>query len=98
MPHQIRSKSIDDGVSRNLPLRDLLEIESDDGKRPMVSGVALRSDAKEGMNETALPHHIALWQPPDLPFPDQMHRFVTIESSSMLLLPTGTTDSPPCAS
>jgi hypothetical protein len=58
---------------------DLLQIGSDDGERPVVSGVELRIDAKEGMNETALPHHIALRQPPDLPFPDQMHRFVTID-------------------
>jgi hypothetical protein len=36
---------------------------SDDGERPVVSGVELRSDAKEGMNETALPHHIALPHP-----------------------------------
>ena len=45
----------------------------------MVWRVELRSDAKEGMNEPALPNHIALRQPPDLPFPDQMHRFVTID-------------------
>jgi hypothetical protein len=32
------------------------------------------------MNESALSDHIALRQPPDLPFPDQMHRFVTIYS------------------
>jgi hypothetical protein len=40
--------------------------------------VELGSDAKECMNESALSDHIALRQPPDLPFPDQMHRFVTI--------------------
>ena len=45
----------------------------------MVWGVELRSDAKEGMNEPALPNHITLGQPPDLPFPDQMHHFVTID-------------------
>jgi hypothetical protein len=30
-------------------------------------------------NEPALPIHIALRQPPDLPFPDQMYGFVTID-------------------
>ena len=39
----------------------------------------LRRDAKEGMNETLLPDHISLRQPPDLSFPDQMHRLVTID-------------------
>jgi hypothetical protein len=38
----------------------------------------LRRDAKEGMNETLLPD-IALRQPPDLPFPDHMHRLVTVD-------------------
>jgi hypothetical protein len=46
---------------------DLLQIGSDDGERPVVSGVELRSDAKEGMNEPALPNHITLAQPPDPP-------------------------------
>ncbi len=54
-------------------------MRSDGGERPVLGGVELRSDAKEGMNEPALPNHIALRQPPDLPFPDQMHRFVTID-------------------
>jgi hypothetical protein len=45
----------------------------------------LSRDAKDDVKETPLPDHIALRQPPDLPFPDQMHR---------LEPPTGTTDSP----
>jgi len=39
----------------------------------------LHRDAKEGMNETLLPDHIALRQPPDLAFPDHMHRLVTVD-------------------
>jgi hypothetical protein len=31
------------------------------------------------MNELPLPDHIALRQPPDLSFSDQMHRLVTID-------------------
>jgi hypothetical protein len=58
--------------------RDLLQIGPDDGEGPAVLRVELGSDAKECMNESALSDHIALRQPPDLPFPDQMHRFVTI--------------------
>ena len=61
-----------------LPL-DLLQIGTDGGEGPAVFRVELRSDAKEGMNEPALPDHIALRQPPALPFPDQMHRFVTVD-------------------
>jgi hypothetical protein len=41
--------------------------------------VELRSDAKESMNETTFAGHITLRQPTDLPLPDQMHRFVTID-------------------
>jgi hypothetical protein len=58
---------------------DLLQIGTDGGERPAVFRVELHSDAKEGMNEPALPDHIALRQPPALPFPDQMHRFVTVD-------------------
>ena len=58
---------------------DLLQIGTDGGERPAVFRVELHSDAKEGMNEPALPDHIALRQPPYLPFPDQMHRFVTVD-------------------
>jgi hypothetical protein len=39
-----------------------------------VFSLELRRDAKEGMNETLLPDHISLRQPPDLPFPDQSKR------------------------
>jgi hypothetical protein len=44
-----------------------------------VFSLESRRDAKEGINETLLPDHIALGQPPDLPFPNQMHRLVTID-------------------
>jgi hypothetical protein len=38
-------------------------------------------DAKEGMNQSDLPDHIALRQPPDLAFPDQVHRLVSFDRS-----------------
>ena len=64
-------------ASLPIPCRsDLLQIGQGDAERPAVFRVELRSDAKEGMNESALPDQVALRQPPDLPFPDQMHRFV----------------------
>ena len=51
----------------------------DGGEGPAAFRVKLRSDAEESMNEPALPDHIALRQPPDLSFADQMHRFVTVD-------------------
>jgi hypothetical protein len=44
----------------------------------------LSRDAKEGVKETPLPDHIALRQPPDLPFPDQMHRLGTADRNHRL--------------
>ena len=45
----------------------------------MVFGYELCSDPKEGMDETALSDQIGFGQPANLPFPDQMHRFVTVD-------------------
>ena len=59
--------------------RDLLQIGPGDREGPAVFRVDLGGDAKHGLNEPELPGHIALRQPPDLPFPDQMHRFVTVD-------------------
>jgi len=56
-----------------------LQIERGGAERLAVFSVELRSDAKEGMNESALPDNIALRQSPNLPFPDQMHRLVTVD-------------------
>jgi len=58
---------------------DLLQIGSGGCERPVVWEWKLRSDAKGGMNAPASTNHIALRQPPDLPLPDQMHGFVTID-------------------
>src|SRR5215472_14662965 len=58
---------------------DLLQIGPDDREGPAVPRVELGSDAKERMNESALPDHIALRQPSDLPFSDQMHCLITID-------------------
>ena len=44
----------------------------------------LRNDAKEAVNELALPNHGSLVQPSNLPFPNHMHRLVAF-------------DRPPCA-
>ena len=38
-----------------------------------------RSDAKESMYESTLADDITFRQPTDLPFPDQMHRLVTVD-------------------
>ena len=58
---------------------DLLQIATERGEGPPMFSVELRSDAKESMNKTTLADHITLRQPTDLPLPDQMHRFVTID-------------------
>jgi hypothetical protein len=42
-------------------------------------------DAKEGMNETLLPDHIALRQPPDLPLLDQSSRCLSSRNTIGLL-------------
>ena len=58
---------------------DLLQITTERGEGPTMFSVESRSDAKESMNKTTLADHITLRQPTDLPLPDQMHRFVTID-------------------
>src|SRR5580765_6790343 len=58
---------------------DLLQIGPGDREGPAVLRVDLGGDAKHGLNEPDLPDYIALRQPPDLPFPDQRHRFVTVD-------------------
>ena len=60
-------------------LQDLLQIASEGSEGPAMFSIELRSDAKESMNETALADHITLRQPMNLPLPDQVHRFVTID-------------------
>ena len=42
----------------------------------------LRSDAEDGMDRLTLSEHIALDQPADLPFPDGVHCFVTLDCSA----------------
>jgi hypothetical protein len=59
--------------------KDLLQIATEGGEGPAMFSVELRSDAKESMNKTTLADHITFRQPTDLPLPDQMHRFVTID-------------------
>ena len=61
---------------------DLLQIASEDSEGPAMFRmfrIELRSDAKESMNETTLADHITLRQPTNLPLPDQVHGFVTID-------------------
>jgi len=41
----------------------------------------LRSDTKEVVNKLALPYHVCLGQPSDLPFPNHVHRLVAFDRS-----------------
>jgi hypothetical protein len=66
-------------LARTVCQKDLLQIATEGGEGPAMFSVELRSDAKESMNETTFAGHITLRQPTDLPLPDQMHRFVTID-------------------
>jgi hypothetical protein len=66
-------------VGRHYLITDLLQIATEGGEGPAMFSVELRSDAKESMNKTTLADHITFRQPTDLPLPDQMHRFVTID-------------------
>ena len=60
-------------------ISDLLQIGFGGGEGPAVFRLELSRDANDGVKETPLPDHIALRQPPDLHFPDQMHRLGTVD-------------------
>ena len=78
-PRRISDSSISDSKMASSGSTELLQIGPDDREGPAVPRVELGSDAKERMNESALPDHIALRQPSDLPFSDQMHCLITID-------------------
>ena len=63
----------------NTEQKDLLQIGTERVEGAAMFSVGLRRDAKESMNKTTLADHITLRQPTDLPLPDQMHGFVTID-------------------
>ena len=69
----------------------MLQIVPKDGEEFLV--IRLCSNAEEIVDELPLAHDISFLQPPDLTFPNQMHRLVTVDSFSRPLPPTETTSS-----
>ena len=68
------------GIIRNAARfldRDVLQIVPKDGEEFLV--IRLCSNAEEIVDELPLAHDISLLQPPDLTFPNQMHRLVTVD-------------------
>jgi hypothetical protein len=68
---------MDDGSEPILQI-DLLQMGLTTVKDLRYSEWNYAAMPKRGMNELALPDHIALRQPPDLPLADQMHRLITV--------------------
>jgi hypothetical protein len=57
----------------------VLQIVPKDGEEFLV--IRLCSNAEEIVDEPPLADNISLLQPPDLTFPNQMHRLVTVDRS-----------------